>query len=90
MKCNCKAELEEKIVKNMDYHGKKILKAELDAMITFSPMSLYTSSAVTITVEGRKSKVDMPVKHTYCPWCGIKADDEVEEKATENVHPVTG
>lgn len=51
---------------------------------------MYTSSQVDLKVEGRKTEVKMPIQHSYCPWCGMKADDEVEEKSTEKINQVTG
>lgn len=91
MKCNCKSEMEKSLQENTDYHGKKILRAEIDAMLVFgNPMQLYTSSAVTLTLDGRKSKVDVQIKHTYCPWCGMKADNKIEDETEKKLNPVTG
>ena len=58
------------------YEGKLISKAEVTPTIMTlgSGLKTYTCSQVEVKVEGLKTKKSIPIKHSYCPFCGKSTD----------------
>lgn len=72
MKCKCIEEVE-KEASEMDWKKKKVKSAELQKVVTLFPkVERFTSSTITVELEGQKKKEEISIRHTYCPFCGKK------------------
>lgn len=86
MKCNCLKEFEN-LIKERGHENKKVLTAEIQSLLTFGKkVERFSCSTLTLQVEGRKSKIQIEVKHSFCPFCGIKTEEE--EKPASAPQPV--
>ncbi len=74
--CNCISELEDKLVKEGSYKGKKILRAENQnwALMFNTPSRVFLE--IEVEVEGMRKKQIQNVLATYCPFCAEPYDVE--------------
>lgn len=82
MKCKCIADIERRMKKNSvklsDVGDNKIERVRIkDVALTFESFESGESESKTystfhIHVAGRKSPIEKPVLHNFCPWCGEK------------------
>lgn len=78
MSCNCIEDLEQKILhkfNNDGQHKGKVKSARIHQALLFGKQTIArTYCKVDLTIEGRKSKVQTDLIHSYCPFCGKKLE----------------
>jgi len=77
--CNCIDELEKKIANHLTEkkaYRKPIKKVEMlgKGFTIGEGVSLRTKTDFEVTLEGQKKKDNVPVFHSYCPFCGEKVE----------------
>jgi len=81
MNCTCVSDLEKKLLAHCSEQGKykKPVKGVrvLGIAITFgrNEAKIRTCSSIEVELEGQKKKEMISMFHTFCPFCGIKQDD---------------
>ena len=80
MKCDCIETIESE-VKESGFGGKKVTKATIETSFVFGKKGMYstTSTNFHITLDGAKKPKVIQVMHTFCPFCGVKIQDETPE-----------
>lgn len=76
MQCDCLETIKKHALEKFEAEG-KFKKPILDAsfspttfMLVDNTMSITTVTHLDVRLEGRKSKVQVTVAHTFCPFCG--------------------
>lgn len=73
--CNCLTDIQKKISeKYPEWKGKKVISITPPTVfyIQNDKMVSGTSSDFDIKVEGIKKDYPVSIKHTFCPFCGVK------------------
>ena len=83
--CNCIEEIEEKVKKHLTEIGKyKKPITKVEACGKGFSVDDHFQNVIwhdfEITLEGQKKKPTIPVKHSYCPFCGEKKEQAKVEQ----------
>lgn len=78
--CNCVKQIEDRALEKLKsdtrfkkpVKGVKLLGRTLQ--IDGGTLRSRTTNTLSIELEGQKKRVEMPVAHSYCPFCGEKAE----------------
>lgn len=66
--------------------GKTITAVEVPTALRWdqqaNTVSAVTVSVAQLTIEGRKSRQEYTLSHTYCPFCGVKYGQPADEVAS--------
>ena len=81
MNCNCIKEIETQ-AQERKYNGKVISKATVISQVLLfgkGKTDIVTNSEVELEFEGQKKKKVVSITHNFCPFCGVKINEDEAE-----------
>jgi hypothetical protein len=74
MNCKCIENIEAQTLK-MKYKNSTVERAQfISAALMGSKLQMVTTSEIEVTLVGVKKKYNVPIAHSYCPFCGKKIE----------------